>query len=230
MNPEPAPPRRRRRSREERRASLRDLNDLSQSRAESKQRGQRCVVSSKQQRDIAAFQKIMRDSAKCVCICCDFVCYPDSVVEVSRDAAYLSPIAELVAETSTAKLTLCKACEKQLRKRKLPPYCLLNGLRLGPVPPSIKDLTMHEIGLISPIRCFQQIHVLPLGQRAAKGISVFMPIDLQDQVDTLPRPDSDVVTVRLPEKKSEAKADPSSSAGAHSAVADAQVVATSIDD
>jgi hypothetical protein len=61
---------------------------------------------------------------------------------------------------------------------------------------------MHELGLISPIRCFQQIHVLPLGQRASKGLSIFLPIDLQKQTKTLPRVagDSDVITVRLPDK------------------------------
>lgn len=184
-----------------------------------------CQVTAQQLADIERFRKATMQMPSATCVCCDWSLYPEDCVTVSADDERLFSILQLVeraisdgkseaaesalprsrrrAQLDAPKVTLCKPCEKRLRKGQLPATCLLNGLQLGPVPPEVERLTNFELSLLAPVRPFQTIHMLPKGQKASQGVSLLMPVDLQKQLKSLPRPrdSNDIIIVQLPSKQ-----------------------------
>ena len=65
-----------------------------------------------------------------------------------------------------------------LKKHKLPPFALVNNMRVLPVPSLLSCLNSMERQLISLIQPFMKlIIVLPYGQRALRGQTVNFPIN-----------------------------------------------------
>ncbi len=98
---------------------------------------------------------------------------------------------------------ICTTCDRHLKKEKVPPQAIVNGLRMDPIPEELKVLNPLEKHLISIIQPFQKIVPLPKGgQKGVRGQMVCVPADLQKTADTLPwTPDKNsLVKVKLKRK------------------------------
>jgi len=202
----------RRRSDLERLAAARREQKNQDQKQEPEQQSQPETLTDQQRKDIAAFRKAIEQVPSSLCVCCEWRLYPDETLQVQCNNPALDVISTLLpaepqvdgkrVSARRDRVTLCKSCFRKLKAKKLPKFCVLNGLQLGQLPEAVANLTLRERSLICPVQCFQQIHALPLGQRASKGLSIFMPIDSQRIVDTLPRVDGDssVIRVQIPPK------------------------------
>ena len=52
-------------------------------------------------------------------------------------------------------LYMCKYCKPLIKKNKLPPRCVLNGLQMEPIPPELADLDSLSRQLIQRAKCYQ---------------------------------------------------------------------------
>jgi len=64
-----------------------------------------------------------------------------------------------------------------LAKKKLPPFALVNNMRVSPIPPELDCL--NNI-LISRVQPFMKLVVLPYGQRALKGQTINFPVNTSE--------------------------------------------------
>ena len=91
-------------------------------------------------------------------------------------------------------LYMCKYCKPLIKKNKLPPRCVLNGLQMEPIPPELADLDSLSRQLIQRAKCYQT--VVRLGTytakvpiynslKACKGAMLFLPLPLNKTLETL---------------------------------------------
>ena len=92
------------------------------------------------------------------------------------------------------KSCTCASCKPLIKKNKLPPRCVLNGLQMEPIPPELADLDSLSRQLIQLAKCYQT--VVRLGTytakvpiynslKACKGTMFFLPLPLNKTLDTL---------------------------------------------
>ena len=91
-------------------------------------------------------------------------------------------------------LFMCKYCKPIIRKNKLPPRCVLNGLQTVPIPSELADLDSLSRQLIQRAKCYQTIVRLgtytakvPIynSLKACKGTMFFLPLPLNKTLETL---------------------------------------------
>ena len=89
-------------------------------------------------------------------------------------------------------LYMCKYCKPLIKKNKLPPRCVLNGLQMEPIPPELADLDSLSRQLIPCAKCYQT--VVRLGTYTAKVpiynslkacTMFFLPLPLNKTLETL---------------------------------------------
>ena len=91
-------------------------------------------------------------------------------------------------------LYMCNYCKPIIRKEKLPPRCVLNGLQTVPIPPELDKLDSLSRQLIQFAKCYQT--VVRLGTytakvpiynslKACKGTMFFLPLPITKTLDTL---------------------------------------------
>ena len=82
---------------------------------------------------------------------------------------------------------LCSTCGSHLRKGKIPPCAIANGMKF-PEKPHFFDLNELECRLIAPRLAFQKIYQAPRGgQLKITGNVVNVPADVNSTVNMLPR-------------------------------------------
>ena len=85
-------------------------------------------------------------------------------------------------------------CKTAIKKNKLPPRCVLNGLETVPIPPELAKLDSISSQLIQRAKCYQTI--IRLGTytakvpvynslKACKGTMFFLPLPLHKTLETL---------------------------------------------
>ena len=90
-------------------------------------------------------------------------------------------------------LYICKYCKPLIKKNKLPPRCVLNGLQMEPIPPELADLDSLSRQLIQRAKCYQT--VVRLGTytakvpiynslKACKGTMFFLSLPLNKTLET----------------------------------------------
>jgi hypothetical protein len=127
-------------------------------------------------------------------------CYDLGMPQVSEEMEL--PMAERAA------LWICQRCCNKMSASKstlAPAYSMQNQLLLADVPEVLSRLSQYERHLIARVRPFHELVYLPLGQKAARGLSISYPSDVLTLVESLPARtnDSDVVIVRqAPDNKS----------------------------
>jgi DNA replication protein DnaC len=100
-----------------------------------------------------------------------------------------------------SRLWICTPCISFMQRSGwtlFPPRSMQNGLLLADVPPELSELSVYERHLIGRVRPFHGLVFLPLGQRAARGLSISYPSDVLTLVRSLPSStaDSDIAIVR----------------------------------
>ena len=95
--------------------------------------------------------------------------------------------------------TACNYCKSIIRKNKLPPRYVLNGLETVPIPPELSKLDALSSQLIQHAKCYQT--VIRLGTytaevlvynslKACKGTMFFLPLPLNKTLETLDQVES----------------------------------------
>ena len=89
---------------------------------------------------------------------------------------------------------MCNYCKSVIKKNKLPPRCVLNGLETVPMPPELAKLDALSSQLIQRAKCYQT--VVRLGTytakvpvynslKACKGTMFFLLLPLNHTLETL---------------------------------------------
>ena len=89
---------------------------------------------------------------------------------------------------------MCNYCKSAVRKNKLPPRCVLNGLETVPIPSELSKLDALSSQLIQRAKCYQT--VIRLGTytakvpvynslKACRGTMFFLPLPLNKTLETL---------------------------------------------
>ena len=97
-------------------------------------------------------------------------------------------------QAADAILYMCNYCKPIIRKEKLPPRCVLNGLQTVPIPLELDKLDILSRQLIQLAKCYQT--VVRLGTytakvpiynslKACKGTMFFLPLPMAKTLDTL---------------------------------------------
>ena len=108
-------------------------------------------------------------------------------------------ILELNPAADDQTLYVCNYCKSSIRKNKLPPRCVLNGLETVPIPPELSKLDALSSQLIQRAKCYQT--VIRLGTytakvpvhnslKACKGTMFFLPLPLNKTLETLDQVES----------------------------------------
>ena len=87
----------------------------------------------------------------------------------------------------TKKEWICRSCNEHLKKNKVPPCAITNGMRF-PTKPNFFDLNELECRLLAPRLAFQKIMQASRGkQLKINGNVVNVPADVNTTVNMLPR-------------------------------------------
>ena len=125
------------------------------------------------------------------CYGCSRLCYNNGGSFIDANDPLLLPIhdrelSELVRDSGNP-VWICLRCKTSLRKRKLPPFALVNNMHVPPVPPELSCLNSMEKRLICRIQPFMKLVVLPYGQRAFQGQTVNFPVNTSEVCSLLPK-------------------------------------------
>ncbi len=129
-----------------------------------------------------------------VCLCCfTYKRNTPDQVKIYRIDEVLYNLLELNHTVNPARRItsglFCHYCYEFIRKskyEKLPPRSITNHLQLYDPPSTLHGLTFVERRLISRVQPFYKLQILPLGQRAIRGIGVNVPVDVCEVVKQLP--------------------------------------------
>ena len=66
-------------------------------------------------------------------------------------------ILELNPAADDQTLYMCNYCKSSIRKNKLPPRCVLNGLETVPIPPELSKLDTLSSQLLQRAKCYQTV-------------------------------------------------------------------------
>lgn len=143
-----------------------------------------------------------------VCTCCHRLMYRKTVVEFNptkysklSDLAVVFP-PEVVFTSAQLKVWICKTCDFNLKRGKMPAQAKANNLGLEDVPTELSDLNPMEVRLISLRIPFMKMVALPCGkQRAIHGPAVNVPTDLHPVCTLLPRLPSQTQVVPMKLKR-----------------------------
>ncbi|CAB3990181.1 ATP-dependent DNA helicase PIF1 [Paramuricea clavata] len=152
---------------------------------------------------IHKFHKSVSTGPLYICSCCDQLWYKHSVCPAER--------LRLSNPNSTKHLQgiksvndiewLCLTCDKHLKKNKVPPSAISNGLKF-PEKPHFFDLNELECRLIAPRLAFQKIMQAPRGgQLKITGNVVNVPADICNTVNMIPRLPQDTGTIKVQLKR-----------------------------
>ena len=138
-----------------------------------------------------------------VCSCCDQLWYKHSVSPAERfRLQYPNMVKYLQNIVSIDNIEwLCKSCNNHLRKGKVPPCAVSNGMKFPPKP-IFWDLNELECRLVAPRLAFQKIMQAPRGKQfKIAGNVVNVPADVTTTVHMLPRLRDECGTIKVQLKR-----------------------------
>jgi hypothetical protein len=152
---------------------------------------------------IHKFHKSVSTGPLYICSCCDQLWYKHSVCPAERlRLSNPNSTKHLQGIKSVDNIEwLCLTCNKHLKKGKVPPSAISNGLKF-PAKPDFFDLNELECRLIAPRLAFQKIMQAPRGQQLKiTGNVVNVPADICNTVNMLPRLPQDTGTIKVQLKR-----------------------------
>ena len=138
-----------------------------------------------------------------ICACCDQLWYKHSVSLANqstlKNADMLKYLQDIVSVDNVK--WVCQTCSKHLKKGKIPPWAIVNGMQF-PTKPNFFDLNELECRLIALRLAFQKIYQAPRGgQLKITGNIISVPADVNNTVNMLPRLADDTCTIKVQLKR-----------------------------
>ncbi|CAB4003438.1 ATP-dependent DNA helicase PIF1 [Paramuricea clavata] len=152
---------------------------------------------------IHKFHKSVSTGPLYICSCCDQLSYKPSVCPAERlRLSNPNSTKHLQGIKSVDNIEwLCLTCDKHLKKGKVPPSAITNGMKF-PTKPDFFDLNELECRLIAPRLAFQKIMQAPRGrQLKITGNVVNVPADICNTFNMLPRLPQDTGTIKVQLKR-----------------------------
>ena len=148
---------------------------------------------------ISKFHNIVSSGPFYICSCCDQMWYRHSVVfalQVRENNPGIDKY--LTKKTSVQDIEwLCKMCERYLKKSKVPPCAVKNGMTFPPKPP-FWDLNELECRLLAPRLAFQKIMQAPRGKQfKITGNVVNVAADVTTSISLLPWLPTQTATIKV---------------------------------
>ena len=135
-----------------------------------------------------------------VCICCDQLWYKHSVCPADRIRLVNPDIVKYLQNIKSVDNVewLCNTCSNHLRKNKVPPCAIANGMKF-PEKPAFFDLNELECRLIAPRLAFQKIFQAPRGGqlKITGNVVNYVPADVNNTVNMLPRLSHETGTIKV---------------------------------
>ena len=151
---------------------------------------------------IARLEKEIDDFPELACCSCERLHQRKSVTRVKLSdnlssevwPALKSYVLQQNPNAGEEVLYVCNYCKPLIKKKQMPPRCVLNGLQIVPIPPELADLDSLSRQLIQRAKCYQT--VVRLGTytakvpiynslKACKGTMFFLPLPLNKTLETL---------------------------------------------
>ncbi|XP_068069853.1 uncharacterized protein [Danio rerio] len=177
------------------------------------------LVSKVMESAIHAFRSKIQQGPTYVCTVCHRVLFPDQVkacdgsnyekdVQLSSfclTRKYVHTCDSVCSDDCTVpeerrREWICHTCDSHLKRGRMPSIAAVNKLELPPIPAELAELNVLERQLIAKILPFAKIVALPKGQqRAVHGAVVCVPSEVENTVNSLPRPrsESQLLQVKL---------------------------------
>ena len=122
------------------------------------------------------------------CYCCTRLCYNNGGSYInSADPSVYNRELSSAATDCDGMVWVCSRCKPFLRKQKLPPFTLVNNMRVSAIPSELSCLNNMEKRLISHVQPFMKLVVLPYDQRALKGQTINFPVNTSEICQSLPK-------------------------------------------
>ena len=148
---------------------------------------------------ISKFHETVSQGPLYICTCCDQLWYKHSVMPATTLKKNNPDVHKrLLNKVSVYNVEwLCQACNKHLKKNKVPPCVIINGMQF-PKKPSFYDLNELESRLLAPRLAFQKLVQAPRGkQLKINGNIVNVPADIANTVSMLPRLPNETGTIKV---------------------------------
>jgi hypothetical protein len=150
---------------------------------------------------IHKFHKSVSTGPLYICSCSDQLWYKHSVCPAERLRLCNPNSTKHLQGIKSVDNIECLTCDKHLKKDKVPPSAISNGLKF-PEKPDFFDLNELECRLIAPRLAFQKIMQAPRGrQLKITGNVVNVPADICNTVNMLPRLPQDTGTIKVQLKR-----------------------------
>ncbi|KAG1928320.1 ATP-dependent DNA helicase PIF1 [Pimephales promelas] len=179
------------------------------------------LVSKEMESAIHAFRCKIQKGPTHVCTVCHRALFPDQV-RVCHRARY-DKNAQVAAACLTGKYVhtcdsacsgscvvpeerkqewICPTCDSHLKRGQMSSIAAANKMEVPPIPAELDDLNVLERQLIAKILPFAKIVTLPKGQqRAVRGAVVCVPSEMENTVNSLPRPRSEAQLLQVKLKR-----------------------------
>ena len=148
---------------------------------------------------ISKFHEVVSQGPIYICTCCDQLWYKHSV-HCANTVRQSNPeiVKYLCNKQSVDNIEwICQSCHNYLRKNKVPPCAIMNGMAF-PTKPDFFDLNELECRLVAPRIAFQKLMQAPRGkQLKIHGNVVNVPANVTNTVSMLPRLSSEAGTIKI---------------------------------
>ncbi|XP_029987916.1 uncharacterized protein LOC115417874 [Sphaeramia orbicularis] len=179
------------------------------------------VLNSQMSAAIAAFRATVSHGPTYVCTVCHRTMFPNQVKRCKREKYSANvKVAEACLTGSYVHICdaecslpcsfpperlqewICHNCDSHLSRGRISTHAVANNLELAPIPAELTKLNVLERQLIAKILPFAKIIALPKGQqRAVHGAVVCVPSEVENIVNSLPRPQSEAQLLQVKLKR-----------------------------
>ena len=153
---------------------------------------------------VTKFHKDVSEGPLFICTCCSQLWYKHSVCPAERTrVSNPNMLKHLLVLTISVdkKEWICRSCNEYLKKNKVPPCAITNGMKF-PEKPNFFYLNELECRLLAPRLAFQKIMQAPRGkQLKINGNVVNVPADVSTTVSMLPRLPHENGTIKVQLKR-----------------------------
>ena len=154
---------------------------------------------------IKVFHKEVAKGPVHKCCVCDQLWYRHIVVLIQRNNLPDCNAVDLCVpdiRQSKGNELICNTCLSHLKKKKIPPSSIANGMGFPVIPQHLKDLHQVEWRLVSPRIPFMKVFAAPRGgQKKIRGNVVNVPCDTVNTFQVLPHSGSEHQTIQVKIKR-----------------------------
>ena len=148
---------------------------------------------------ISKFHETVSKCPLYICTCCVQLWYKHSVMPAKTLKKNNPDVHKrLLNKVSVNNVEwLCQTCNKHLKKNKVPPCAIINGMQF-PKKPSFYDLNELESRLLAPRLAFQKLMQAPRGKQLKINENIVnVPADIANTVSMLPRLPNETGTIKV---------------------------------